>query len=136
ASKAPETMTLRIIGSRDGRSPELATKVTGRPCRSATLRTSGFTGQASASTKMVGWSSFMRSVFSVRLYLAFGRPRHIDMGNAVFDIFSGSWDRAKGPIEGFEMARRRKRDWLTGEMRLAGLYRGAHQRPPEAAAAM
>jgi hypothetical protein len=33
-----------------GRRPELATKVTSMPRRSATLRTSGFTGQASAST--------------------------------------------------------------------------------------
>ena len=50
ASKAFETMTLRTIGSRDGRSPELATKVTSIPSRSATFRISGLTGQASAST--------------------------------------------------------------------------------------
>ncbi len=38
ASKPAETMTLTTIGSRDGRNPELATKVTFIPCRSATLR--------------------------------------------------------------------------------------------------
>jgi hypothetical protein len=43
-------MTFFTIGSRDGRRPELATKVTSMPWRSATLRISGFTGQASAST--------------------------------------------------------------------------------------
>ena len=40
----------RTIGSRDGRKPKLATSVTRTACRSATLRISAFTGQASAST--------------------------------------------------------------------------------------
>jgi hypothetical protein len=51
AASAPlDTTTLRIIGSRDGRSPPLETKVTTTPWRSATFSTSAFTGQASAST--------------------------------------------------------------------------------------
>ena len=51
AASAPcGTMTLRIIGSREGRRPKLATKVTGTPCRPPTRSTSSLTGQASAST--------------------------------------------------------------------------------------
>jgi len=51
AASAPfDTTTLRIVGSRDGRNPPFETKVTASPCRCATLTTSSFTGQASAST--------------------------------------------------------------------------------------
>ncbi len=55
ATSAPcGTITWTIIGSRDGRNPRLATKVTTIPCRAATRRTSSLTGQASASTRICG----------------------------------------------------------------------------------
>src|SRR5688500_12167510 len=54
ASAPADTTTTRIIGSRDGLTPPLLTKVTTRPSRSATLMASSLTGQASASTKMIG----------------------------------------------------------------------------------